>query len=139
MNTASKTLTSLALVSALALSACAGENGEEAEEQNDADQNAAAEDTGADEAGELRTLTTTLMLTPRGRTTLTPPSVSSRRFSGAEPRVAVTYDGGAAVLDGVSLDVIDEFDADGFLRINEAGDGRHAFLTEGSSFRLLDA
>ncbi|WP_210410231.1 carotenoid oxygenase family protein [Nesterenkonia sp. NBAIMH1] len=137
MNTASKTVTSLALVSALALSACAGENGEEAEEQNDSDQNAAAEDTGADEAEGAADADDDA--DAEGEDDMDPSEREQQEAGGAEPRVAVTYDGGAAVLDGVSLDVIDEFDADGFLRINEAGDGRHAFLTEGSSFRLLDA
>ncbi|QRV17563.1 hypothetical protein JMJ58_22300 (plasmid) [Haloterrigena salifodinae] len=73
-----------------------------------------------------------------GKDDIDPSEREQNEVGGAEPRVAVTYDGGVAVLDGVSLEVLDEFDAEGFVRINEAGDGRHAFLTEGSSFRLLD-
>ncbi|NUC72364.1 hypothetical protein HTZ84_08580 [Haloterrigena sp. SYSU A558-1] len=73
-----------------------------------------------------------------GEDDIDPSEREQNEVGGAEPRVAVTYDGGVAVLDGVSLEVLDEFDAEGFVRINEAGDGRHAFLTEGNSFRLLD-
>ncbi|ELZ16157.1 hypothetical protein C477_16725 [Haloterrigena salina JCM 13891] len=73
-----------------------------------------------------------------GEDDIDPSEREQKEVGGAEPRVAVTYDGGVAVLDGVSLEVLDKFDAKGFVRINEAGDGRHAFLTEGSSFRLLD-
>ncbi|NUB91811.1 hypothetical protein HT576_12370 [Haloterrigena sp. SYSU A121-1] len=73
-----------------------------------------------------------------GEDDIDPSEREQNEVGGAEPRVAVTYDGGVAVFDGVSLEVLDEFDAEGFVRINEAGDGRHAFLTEGNSFRLLD-
>ncbi|WP_022872170.1 hypothetical protein [Nesterenkonia alba] len=130
----SHALTSLALISALALAACA--NGEEdtedtedqdqaaaVEEDNGSDDDAADdEDTGGDEDEQIE---------PSDRPT--------HEVGGPEPRLAVTYDGGVAVLDGVSLEVLGEFDAEGFVRVNNAGDGRHVFLTEGDSFRLLDA
>ncbi|WP_323173667.1 hypothetical protein [Natrialba sp. PRR66] len=74
-----------------------------------------------------------------GEDDIDPSEREQNEVGGAEPRVAVTYDGGVAVLDGDRLEVLDEFDAEGFVRINEAGDGQHAFLTEGNSFRLLDA
>lgn len=59
--------------------------------------------------------------------------------SAAQPRLGVTYDGGVAILDGETLETVDDFEAEGFLRLNPAGDGRHMFLTQGESFRLLDA
>lgn len=56
-----------------------------------------------------------------------------------QTRLGITHDGGVAVVDGETLKTVDDFEAEGFLRINPAGDGRHMFLTEGESFRLLDA
>ena len=59
--------------------------------------------------------------------------------AGPAPRLAVTFDGGVLVLDAMSLEVLAELPAEGFTRLNPAGDGRHLFLTEGDAFRLLDA
>lgn len=59
--------------------------------------------------------------------------------SAAQPRLGITYDGGVAILDGETLETVDNFEAEGFLRLNPAGDGRHMFVTQGESFRLLDA
>lgn len=59
--------------------------------------------------------------------------------SAAQPRLGITYDGGVAILDGETLEMVDNFEAEGFLRLNPAGDGRHMFVTQGESFRLLDA
>ncbi|WP_130014485.1 zinc metallochaperone AztD [Serinicoccus sediminis] len=58
---------------------------------------------------------------------------------GPSPRLGVTYDGGVMVLDALSLEVVGEMEAEGFTRLNPAGDGRHLFLTDGDAFRLLDA
>ncbi|WP_147640399.1 hypothetical protein [Nesterenkonia massiliensis] len=58
---------------------------------------------------------------------------------GPSPRLAVTYDGGVSVIDGATLEVLGDFRAQDFVRVNPAGDGRHVFLAEGDSFRLLDA
>ncbi|WP_298748353.1 zinc metallochaperone AztD [uncultured Serinicoccus sp.] len=66
-------------------------------------------------------------------------AASTVEASGPSPRLAVTYDGGVMVLDALSLEVEGEMEAEGFVRLNPAGDGRHLFLTEGDSFRLLDA
>lgn len=68
-----------------------------------------------------------------------PASRQSQEVSAAQPRLGITYDGGVAILDGGTLETVAEFDAEGFLRLNPAGDGRYMFLTEGDSFRLLDA
>lgn len=57
---------------------------------------------------------------------------------GPAPRLAVTHEGGVAVVDGATLEVLEDFPAEGFLRVSPAGDGRHFFLTEGETFRLLD-
>lgn len=114
-------LTSVALLSALALSACAADaqNGSDETNQADAD-NAQTEQNGAGE-------------------NIEPSDRPTNEAGGASPRLAVTYDGGVAVLDGATLEVLADSEAEGFLRVNPAGDGRHFFLTEGQGFRLLDA
>ena len=43
-----------------------------------------------------------------------------------------------AVLDGGTLDLIDEFATEDFTRLNPAGDGRHVFVTMSEGFQLLD-
>ncbi|MBZ2195958.1 zinc metallochaperone AztD [Occultella gossypii] len=58
--------------------------------------------------------------------------------AGPSPRLAVTYDGGVLIVDALSLEVLADFPAQGFVRVNPAGDGRHLFLTLGEEFRLLD-
>lgn len=131
MNTKMGTLTSLALISALALSACADDNGD-AEEPEDGDTEAdETDDNSADQDTEDGDDAEEDAIEPSDR--------ESHEAGGPQPRLVVTYDGGVAVLDGVSTEVVGDFDAEGFLRVNGAGDGRHAFLTEGDSFRLLDA
>ncbi|RXZ72985.1 zinc metallochaperone AztD [Agromyces albus] len=54
-------------------------------------------------------------------------------------RVALAYEGGVYVLDGTTLEVVDEFDTEEFTRLNAAGDGRHLFLSTSQGFQLLDA
>ena len=56
----------------------------------------------------------------------------------AAPRLAVTYEGGVQILDAGTLERVADFPGQGYLRVNPAGDGRHAFLSEGDGFRLLD-
>lgn len=54
------------------------------------------------------------------------------------PRVAVAYAGGVLIVDGESLEVIDDLQSEDFVRLNPAGDGRHAFVTTSEGFQLLD-
>lgn len=54
------------------------------------------------------------------------------------PRVAVTYEDGVAVLDGETLEVLEEFDTEEFTRLNAVGDGRHLLLTTTAGFQVLD-
>lgn len=132
MNRKMSTLTSVALVSALAISACADEDGE-ADESDDAEavevENDGTDGNGSDDDDEHD---------EDHDDDVEPSDRETHEAGGPQPRVVVTYDGGVAVLDGVSLEATGDFDAQGFLRINAAGDGRHAFLTEGDSFRLID-
>ena len=55
-----------------------------------------------------------------------------------DQRVAVAYEGGIAVLDGETLELVEEFESEAFTRLNAAGDGRHIFVTTSQGFELLD-
>ncbi|MEV6909757.1 zinc metallochaperone AztD [Amycolatopsis sp. NPDC051071] len=56
----------------------------------------------------------------------------------ADP-IAVTYDGGIALLDGKTLKVAKELPLDGFNRLNPAGNDRHLLVSTSTGFRVLDA
>ncbi|MCK8672441.1 hypothetical protein M1M07_15165 [Rhodococcus sp. HM1] len=56
----------------------------------------------------------------------------------AQPRLALTYDGGILVVDATNLDVVADLPVDGFNRLNAAGDGRHVLVTTSGGFRALD-
>ncbi|MCS3843043.1 zinc metallochaperone AztD [Microbacterium sp. AK031] len=53
-------------------------------------------------------------------------------------RVAVAYAGGVLIVDGETLEVVDDLPTEDFVRLNAAGDGRHAFVTTSEGFQLLD-
>ncbi|WP_369138134.1 zinc metallochaperone AztD [Modestobacter versicolor] len=65
-------------------------------------------------------------------------SPSAETVSAAQPRIAVTYDGGVLVLDADTLEVVGDLPMDGFLRVNPAGDGRHVLVTTEEGFQVLD-
>ena len=68
-------------------------------------------------------------------------AASSTRSTDAEvsgPRVVVSYDGGLLVLEGDSLETVEDVPLDGFLRLNPAGDTRHVIVSTDDSFRVLD-
>lgn len=56
----------------------------------------------------------------------------------AAPRLALTYDGGIAVLDGKTLELKGDVPIAGYNRLNAAGDGRHALVTTSEGFQVLD-
>ncbi|WP_092964844.1 zinc metallochaperone AztD [Agromyces sp. CF514] len=56
----------------------------------------------------------------------------------AAPRIVATYDGGVLVLEGDSLEVVDDIPLAGFLRVNPAGDGRRVLVSTDDAFRVLD-
>ena len=62
----------------------------------------------------------------------------SVEVSAPQPRLGITYDGGVAVVNGETLEIEGDFETEGFLRLNPAGDGRYMFLTDGNGFRLMD-
>ncbi|MEX3516659.1 hypothetical protein VVR26_04220 [Corynebacterium camporealensis] len=53
-------------------------------------------------------------------------------------RLIFTHDGGVTTLDDEGK-VLEESELPGFLRINNAGDDRHALVTQGDKFRLYDS
>lgn len=57
----------------------------------------------------------------------------------ASPRLAISYDHGVLVLDAGSLELVGDVEADGFLRLSPAGDGRHVLIADGDRFTVLDA
>ncbi|GAA4510851.1 hypothetical protein [Brevibacterium yomogidense] len=73
-----------------------------------------------------------------GAPAVDPSDRETHEAAGANPRLAVTYDGGVLVVDALTGDPLADLPANGFTRLNQAGDDRHLFLTEGDSFRLLD-
>ena len=66
------------------------------------------------------------------------PSSSARANSIADP-IAVTYDGGIAVLDGTTMRVAKQVAIEGFTRLNPAGDDRHVLVTTPAGWQVLDA
>jgi len=63
---------------------------------------------------------------------------ASNTVDAAQPRVALTYDGGVYVLDGTTLETLADIDLAGFNRLNSAGDGRHVLVSTGEGFTALD-
>ncbi|MFZ2526443.1 MAG: zinc metallochaperone AztD [Rhodococcus sp. (in: high G+C Gram-positive bacteria)] len=68
----------------------------------------------------------------------TPTPAEPAEVGAAQPRLAVTYDGGILVVDATSLDVIEDLPLNGFNRLSPAGDGRHVFVSTSGGFRALD-
>ncbi|GAA1941650.1 zinc metallochaperone AztD [Nocardioides hwasunensis] len=71
-------------------------------------------------------------------TAATSTPTTSEAAAEAGSRLAVSYEGGVAVLDADTLEVVDEFDSEEFTRLNAAGDGRHVFVTTTAGFQVLD-
>lgn len=64
---------------------------------------------------------------------------SGTEVDSPQPRLVATYDGGLLTLDAITLEVLEDTDLAGFNRVNTAGDGRHAFVSTGNTFRLFDS
>ncbi|ANS78946.1 putative secreted protein [Serinicoccus hydrothermalis] len=127
-----RSLLLLTLTASLLLAGCATEprtSGAGTDEQQD---DSSTEDTGSMESEDSEQ-------TAEGSASEDSEAAATVEAAGPTPRLAVTYDGGVLVLDALSLEVEGDLEAEGFTRLNPAGDGRHLFLTEGDAFRLLDA
>ncbi|WP_241383805.1 zinc metallochaperone AztD [Rhodococcus sp. CH91] len=75
---------------------------------------------------------------PSGSATPTTPATAAAEVSTAEPRLALTYDGGILVVDEDDLTVVGDVELDGFNRLSPAGDGRHVLISTEGGFRALD-
>ncbi|WP_336659939.1 zinc metallochaperone AztD [Leucobacter sp. USHLN153] len=56
----------------------------------------------------------------------------------AGSRVALAYEGGILVLDGVTLETVADLESESFTRLNAAGDDRHVMVTMSEGFQVLD-
>ena len=63
----------------------------------------------------------------------------TREAGAASPRLVLTHDGGLSVLDAATLEPVAELELPGFLRLSDAGDGRHLAVSGDGGFHLLDA
>ena len=63
----------------------------------------------------------------------------TQESSRANPRLAMTYDGGVMVLDVATGEIVLDEALGGFNRVNPAGDGRHVLVSTANGFRVLDA
>lgn len=73
----------------------------------------------------------------------TAPAASDENTAAAEtstdgPRVAVAYSGGVLVVDGETLEVIEDLPSEEFVRLSPAGDDRHVVVTTSEGFQFLD-
>lgn len=76
---------------------------------------------------------------PAGATSPTPEAPTVRQVDAPEPRLAITYIGGVLVVRASDGEVLGDVPMDGFLRVNPAGDDRHAFVSVlGQGFTALD-
>ncbi|MFC4428390.1 hypothetical protein [Citricoccus alkalitolerans] len=64
---------------------------------------------------------------------------SRAEVASVTPRVVMSYDGGLVSLDGETGEVVHEEELDGFLRLNNAGDGQHVMVTKGNTFEVYNA
>ncbi|WP_223841711.1 hypothetical protein [Kocuria sp. cx-455] len=64
---------------------------------------------------------------------------AAKEVSSLTPRAVVSYDGGLLTVDTESGEVIDDTKHEGFLRLNNAGDGRHVMVSDSDVFRVHDA
>lgn len=55
-----------------------------------------------------------------------------------QPRLAVAYDGGVLVVDAEDGTVLEDLEQPGFVRVRDAGDGRHVLIARTGGFAALD-
>ncbi|GAA3867014.1 zinc metallochaperone AztD [Streptomyces sedi] len=67
-----------------------------------------------------------------------PAEDTAAEHSVTDPLV-LTYDGGLQVLDGQTLEVVEDIPLEGFNRVNPAGDADHVLVSTSTGFRVLNA
>ncbi|WP_239110854.1 hypothetical protein [Phycicoccus sonneratiae] len=63
---------------------------------------------------------------------------NEREVRGVEPRVLLAHEGGLTLLDASTGRTVHEERRAGFLRLSDAGDGRHVVVADGDVFRVYD-
>ncbi|WP_199429648.1 zinc metallochaperone AztD [Qaidamihabitans albus] len=53
--------------------------------------------------------------------------------------IVATHDGGIYVIDGETLELVEDIELEGFNRLNPAGDDRHVMVSKSDGFQVLDA
>lgn len=124
--------TALALALATSLAACSGDDDTTGDEAVTGDTETAAEqETAGDAAADEEE--------PAGDVTEdAEPADEVLASAPAGPRVVVTYEGGVAVLDAASLDLLSTSASESFVRVNPVGDGQHVMVTTSEGFQVLD-
>lgn len=56
-----------------------------------------------------------------------------------DPRILLAHDGGLTLVDGATGETVKESEHPGFLRLSNAGDGRHVMVADTDVFRVYDA
>lgn len=68
----------------------------------------------------------------------TPPPSPSAAPEVTNARLGITYDGGVMIVEESSMKHVADIPAEGFLRLNAAGDQRHLLVSMAEGFELLD-
>ena len=66
------------------------------------------------------------------------PTPTMTEVSAFHPRVVLAHEGGLTTVDASTGATLAATPLDGFVRLNDAGDGRHVLLTQGDRFRVFD-
>ncbi|MGG5259151.1 hypothetical protein [Phycicoccus avicenniae] len=61
-----------------------------------------------------------------------------REVRGVQPRVLLAHERGLTLVDASTGKTVQEEAREGFLRLNDAGDGRHVVVADGDAFRVYD-
>lgn len=75
---------------------------------------------------------------PRSGDATSSADVTATEVKAPAPRLAMSYDGGVAVLDVATGEVLLDEKVDGFVRLNPAGDDRHLFVSAPGGLTALD-
>ncbi len=113
---------STAVLAALVLSSCSTAGSTDPEANAPASSSATATDTATD-----------------GAASTTESASDRQEVDGLAPRAVLTYDGGLMTVDTETGEVLANTESDGFLRLNNAGDGRHVLVSAGEEFRVFDS
>ena len=66
------------------------------------------------------------------------PEPTMSEVSAFHPRAVIAHEGGLTTIDTSTGETLTTTELDGFLRLNDAGDGRHVMVTQGDQFRVFD-